>query len=76
MCTESCWKRWGPGCKEVRERNGRGEWTKIKYTHSGDKLRNPVKINVNILSKVSQAQRAKKSHVLPHMQSTHLRQMQ
>jgi hypothetical protein len=31
------------GVKGVKESNGRGEWTNVKYTHGGDTLRNPFK---------------------------------
>jgi hypothetical protein len=31
----------GGGRKGVRESNGKDELTKVKYTHSGDTLRNP-----------------------------------
>jgi hypothetical protein len=41
-------EKWGVGAKEVRKSNGRVEWTRVKYTHSGHTLRHPLKINLNI----------------------------
>jgi hypothetical protein len=37
-------KKWKVEGKGVRESNGsnRVEWTKVKYTHSRDTLRNPL----------------------------------
>jgi hypothetical protein len=39
MFTES-FEKWRVGGEEVRENNGKVEWTKVKYTHSGHTLKN------------------------------------
>jgi hypothetical protein len=36
---------------EVKESNGRVEWIKVKYTFSGDTLRNPFEHQLNINNK-------------------------
>jgi hypothetical protein len=36
------------GVKGVKESNGRGEWTNVKYTHGGIHWETPSNINSNI----------------------------